>query len=46
MDAPFDTQDQLNALYLGIGALPPDPFYDAMWSAMEQRIKILEAELT
>jgi len=39
----FAEKDLLTGLYIGIGALPPDPFYDAAWAAMEEAIRELEA---
>jgi hypothetical protein len=34
--------DLLNALYIGAGAIPSDPFYAPIWSALEAHIKQLE----
>lgn len=41
---PHTQADLLNALYLGSGALPADPFYAPMWSALEQLIRQLERD--
>lgn len=39
---PYTDRDLLDALYMGIGNLGPEPFYDAMWSALEAKIQELE----
>lgn len=41
----YTDRDLLDALYMGSGNLGPEPFYDAMWSALEAKIKELEARL-
>jgi hypothetical protein len=42
---PHTDRDLLDALYMGTGNLGPEPFYDAMWSALEAHIKELELKL-
>lgn len=43
--APYTRQDLLNALYVGIGAMGLEAFYDPLWAAMEAEIVRLEGEL-
>jgi hypothetical protein len=42
---PHTDKDLLEALYMGTGNLGPEPFYDAMWSALEAHIRELESKL-
>lgn len=42
--APYTDRDLLDALYMGSGNLGAEPFYDAMWSALEAKIQELEAK--